>query len=100
MHMSATVSKSATVLSFFMALFHSFDIADTIMKDINDLDVLDVRDAVSGIVEMLDIIMETLIMLLFDVLEGLSSRRTLIGALEVSDEHGTQLVPGVNGSLG
>jgi hypothetical protein len=53
------------------------------MEDVNDLDVLDVRDAISSI----------------DGLEGIGSRRTLIGALEVFDEHGTQLVPGMNGSL-
>jgi hypothetical protein len=38
-------------------------------------------------------------MLLLDGLEGLGSGRALIGALEVPNEHGTQLVPGVNGSL-
>jgi hypothetical protein len=38
-------------------------------------------------------------MLMLDGLEGLDSRRTLIGALEVPDEHGTQLIPGVNESL-
>jgi hypothetical protein len=70
------------------------------MKGINDLDVLDVQDAVSSTAEMLDIIVDTLIMLLLDGLEGLDSRRTLIGALEVPNEHGTQLVPGVNESLG
>jgi hypothetical protein len=58
-----------------------------------------VQDVVSGIAEMLDIIMETLIMLLLDGLEGLGSRWTLIGALEVSNEHSTQLVLGVNGSF-
>jgi hypothetical protein len=61
---------------------------------------VDVRDTISSITEMLDIIIETLIMLLLDGLEGLGSRRTLIGALEVPDEYGTQLVPGVDGSLG
>jgi hypothetical protein len=70
------------------------------MESINNLDVLDVWDAISSIAETLDIITETLIMLLLDGLEGLSGKWTLIGALEVSDEHGTQLVPGVNGSLG
>jgi hypothetical protein len=80
-------------------LFHSFDIADAITEGVNDLDVLDVRDVVSGIAEMLDVIAETLIMLLLDGLVGLSSRRTLIGALEVPNEYGTQLVLGVNGSL-
>jgi hypothetical protein len=70
------------------------------MENINNLDVLDVRDAISGIAEMLDIITETLIMLLLDGLEGLGSRWTLICALEVPDEHGTQLVPGVNGPFG
>jgi hypothetical protein len=70
-------------------LFHSFEIADVITEGVNNLDVLDVRDAISGIAEMLDIITETLIMLLLDGLEGLVGRWTLIGALEVSDEHGT-----------
>jgi hypothetical protein len=97
MHISVTMSKSATVLGFFMALFHSFDIVYAISKVVNDLVVLDVRGVISGIAEMLDIIVETLIMLL---LEGLGSRRTLIGGLKVPDEHSTQLVPGVNGSLG
>jgi hypothetical protein len=99
MHISATVSRSATVLGLFMALFHSFDIADAITEVVDDLDVLDVWDAISGIAETLDIIVNTLIMLLLDGLEGLGSRWMLIGALEVSDEHGTQLVPGVNGSF-
>jgi hypothetical protein len=44
-----------------------------------------VQDVVSGIVEMFDIIMETLIMLLLDGLEGLGDRWTLIGVLEVPD---------------
>jgi hypothetical protein len=70
------------------------------MEGVNNLDVLDVWDAVSGIAEMLDIITETLIVLLLDGLEGLGGRWTLRGAPEVPDEHGTQLVPGVNGSFG
>jgi hypothetical protein len=40
-----------------------------------------VRDVISGIAETLDMITETLIMLLLDGLEGLGSRWTLIGAL-------------------
>jgi hypothetical protein len=52
-----------------------------------------VWDAISGIAETLDIITEIVIMLLLDGLEGLGSRQTLIGALEVPDKHGTQLVP-------
>jgi hypothetical protein len=70
-------------------LFHSFEIADAITEGVNNLDVLDVWDAVSDIAEMLDIITETLIVLLLDGLEGLGGRWTLIGALEVLDEHGT-----------
>jgi hypothetical protein len=57
-----------------------------------------VQDAISGIAEMLDIITETLIVLLLDGLEGLNGRWTLICALKVPDEHDTQVVPGVNGS--
>jgi hypothetical protein len=62
-------------------LFHSFEIADVIMEGINNLDVLDVRDVVSGIAETLDIIIETLIVLLLDGLEGLIGRWTLIGVI-------------------
>jgi hypothetical protein len=80
-------------------LFHGFEIVDANSEGVNNLDVLDVQDAISSIVETLDVITETLIMLLLDGLEGLSGRWTLIGALEVPDEHGTQLVPGVNGSF-
>jgi hypothetical protein len=60
---------------------------------------MDVRDVISGIADTFDIITETLIVLLLDGLEGLSGRWTLIGALKVPDEHGTQLVPGVDGSF-
>jgi hypothetical protein len=62
------------------------------MEGVNNLDVLDVRDVVSGIAEMFDIITETVIMLLFDGLEDLDGRWMLIGVLKVLDEHGTQLV--------
>jgi hypothetical protein len=62
-------------------LFHGFEIADAISEGINNLDVLDIWDAVSGIAEMLDIIAKTLIVLLLDGLEGLSGRWTLIGVL-------------------
>jgi hypothetical protein len=58
-----------------------------------------VWDGVPGIAEMLDIIIEILIMLLLDGLEGLGSRWMLICALEFPDEHGTQLVLVVNGSF-
>jgi hypothetical protein len=81
-------------------LFHGFEIVDAISEGVNKLDVLDVRGAISGIAETFDIIMETLVVLLLDGLEGLGGRWTLIGVLEVLDEHGTQLVPGVNGSFG
>jgi hypothetical protein len=50
---------------------------------------LDVRDTVSGIAEALDIITKTFIMPLLDDLEGLGSRRMLVGVLEVLDEHDT-----------
>jgi hypothetical protein len=81
-------------------LLYSFEITDAITKGINNLNILDVRDVISGIAEMLDIITETLIVLLLDGLEGIGGRWTFIGALEVPDEYGTQLVPGVNGSFG
>jgi hypothetical protein len=63
------------------------------MEGIDNLDVLDIRDSVPGIAEMFHVVLETLIMLLPIGLQGLCSRWTLISALEVPNEHGTQLVP-------
>jgi hypothetical protein len=57
------------------------------MKGIDDLDVLNVWDSVPGIAEIFYVILETFIMLLFDSLQNFSSRRTLVCALEVTDEH-------------
>jgi hypothetical protein len=62
-------------------LFYDFEIADAISEGINNLDVLDVWDVVSGIAETLDIITETLFVLLLDGLERLGGRWMLIGAL-------------------
>jgi hypothetical protein len=45
-------------------LLHSLDIANPVVGGIDDLDVLDVRDSVSGIVEIFHIVSEALIMLL------------------------------------
>jgi hypothetical protein len=68
---------------------HSLDIADPVMESIDDLDVLNVRDSVTDIAEMLHVVLETFVMLLPDGLQGFCCRWTLVCALEVSDEHGT-----------
>jgi hypothetical protein len=70
------------------------------MEGVDDLNVLDVEDSVPGITETFDIIAKTLVMSLLDSLEGLSSRCTLIHALKVSNKHGAQLVPGLDGCFG
>jgi hypothetical protein len=67
------------------------------MESVDDLNILDVGDSVPGIAETFDITAKTLIMSLLDSLEGLSSRWTLVRALKVSNKHGTQLVPGLDG---
>jgi hypothetical protein len=59
------------------------------VESIDDPNVLDVQDSIPVIAEVLHIIPETLIMLLFDSLQGLCGRWVLIRALEVPDEHGT-----------
>jgi hypothetical protein len=59
------------------------------MESIDDLNVLDVRDSISGITETFHVVSEALIMLLLDGLESLSSRLVLVRALKVLDEHGT-----------
>jgi hypothetical protein len=81
-------------------LLRSLDVTNSIMESIDDLDVLNVRDGVPGIVEMFHIVSKALIMLLLDGLQSLSIRWALVCTLEVPDEHGTQLVLGVDRSLG
>jgi hypothetical protein len=66
-------------------LLHSFDIVDPIPEDIDDLDVLDVRDSVPGIAETFYVVPKTLIILLLDGLQGLSSRWMLVCTLKVPD---------------
>jgi hypothetical protein len=70
-------------------LIHGVDVADSVVEVVDDLDVPDVRDSIPGVAKMFHIVQEALIMLLSDGLESLSSRWTLIRALEVLDEHGT-----------
>jgi hypothetical protein len=61
-------------------LLHGLDVADSVMEDVDDLDVLDARDSVLGVVEMFHVVSEALIMLLPDGLESLSSRWMLVCA--------------------
>jgi hypothetical protein len=55
-------------------LLHGLNVTDSVVEDIDDLDVLNVRDSVPDIVEMFHIVSEALIMLLPDGLESLSNR--------------------------
>jgi hypothetical protein len=80
-------------------LLHSLDVADPITKGIDDLNVLDVWDSVPSIAKTFHAILEAFIVLLLDGLQGLSSGWTLVRALKVPDEHGTQLVLGVDRSF-
>jgi hypothetical protein len=59
-----------------------------------------VGDSVSVIAETFDVITKTLVVSLLDGLEGLGNRGTLVRALKVSNEHDTQLVPGLDGCFG
>jgi hypothetical protein len=70
-------------------LLNSLNVVDSITESIDDLDVLDIRDGVLGIVEMFHVVPETLIILLLDGLQSLSDRWMLVCALEVPDEYGT-----------
>jgi hypothetical protein len=47
-------------------LLNNFDIANPIMKSIDDLDVLDVRDSIPCVAEMFHVVSEAFIMLLLD----------------------------------
>jgi hypothetical protein len=80
-------------ISHYFGLFHgdflnSLDIANPVIKGIDDFDVLDVRDSIPGIAKMFHLVSEAFIMLLLDGLQGFSYRRTLVRTLKVPDEHG------------
>jgi hypothetical protein len=68
---------------------HSLDITNFIVKSIDDLNVLNVRDSIPDFAEALYIVPETLIVLLLDSLHGLSCRWMLVHALKVLNEHDT-----------
>jgi hypothetical protein len=70
-------------------LLHSLDVANSVVESLDDLDVLDIRDVISSIVEIFHVVPKALIILLFDGLQSLSSRRKLIRALKVPDEYRT-----------
>jgi hypothetical protein len=70
------------------------------MKSIDDLDVLNVRGSVSSIAEIFHVISKVFIMLPLDDLQSFCYRWTLIRALEVANEKGTQLLPVVDSSFG
>jgi hypothetical protein len=70
-------------------LLHNLDIANPVTEGIDDLNVLDVQNNAPGVAKTFYVIPETLIMLMLDGLQGLSSRWTLVCALEVPDKHGT-----------
>jgi hypothetical protein len=61
----------------------SLDVTHPILEGIDDLNVLHIRDSVSSVSEIFHIILEALIMLLLDGLQGFSRG----WALEVADEH-------------
>jgi hypothetical protein len=70
-------------------LLHSLDMVDPITEDIDDLDVLNARDSIPGIIETFHVVPEALIMLLLYGLQAPNSRWMLICTLKVLDEHGT-----------
>jgi hypothetical protein len=55
-------------------LLHSLDVTDSVTESIDDLNVLNIQDGISGVVEMFHIVPEALIMLLLDGLQSLSNR--------------------------
>jgi hypothetical protein len=81
-------------------LLHSLDVTDSITESIDDLYVMYVQDGVPGIVETFHVVPDALIMLLLDGLQSLGGRWMFVCTQEVPDEYGTQLLPGVDRSLG
>jgi hypothetical protein len=89
MHTLATVSKSATVLGFFMAISHTVLMSLASSRKALMISILDIRDGVPSVAETFYVVTEALIMLLLYGLQCLGSRWMLIHALKVLDKHGT-----------
>ncbi len=70
-------------------ILYSLDVTAFIVKDVDDLDILNIQDSVPSIAEIFHVVPEALIMLLLDGLQSLSNRWMLVHALKVPDEHGT-----------
>jgi hypothetical protein len=70
-------------------LFDSPNIADPVTKGVDDFDVLDIRDNISGVAEMFYVLPETFIKLLLDCLQGFSTWGSLVRVLKVPNEYGT-----------
>jgi hypothetical protein len=70
-------------------LLHGLDVADFVAEGVDDLDVLNVRSSIPNVVEIFHVVPEALIKLLLDGLQCLSSRWTLVRALEIPEELGT-----------
>jgi hypothetical protein len=81
-------------------LLHSLNVADSVVEGVDYLNVLDIRDNIPGVAEIFHIVLKSLIMLLPDGLQSLSSRWTLVRALKVPNKHSTLLVLDVDRSLG
>jgi hypothetical protein len=77
-------------------LLHGLDVADSVTEGIDGLDVLDIRDSVPGVAETFHVVPEAFIIFLSYGLQSLSSRRMLVRALEVPDEHDIYLVLSVD----
>jgi hypothetical protein len=80
-------------------LLHGLDVTDSVTESTDDLDVLDVQGGIPRVAEIFHVVLEALIMFLFDGVQSLSSRWTLVCTLEVLDEHGIELVPSVDRSI-
>jgi hypothetical protein len=91
--LNACVSDREQICHY-LGLFHSnllnsLDVVTSIVKGIDDLDVLDIRGSVPSAAKIFQVVPEDFIMLLSHNLQSLSSRWMLIHALEVPDEHDT-----------
>jgi hypothetical protein len=68
--LNACVSDREQIDHHFMLLhgnlLHNLDVSDSVVKCVDDLDILDIWDSVPGIAEMIHVVPKALIMLLPD----------------------------------
>jgi hypothetical protein len=93
MTMHAIESECLTSIDHCLGFLHcdlnSLDATHPVVKDINDFDVLDIRDSIPDVTKMFYVVQEVFIMLLLDGFQGFNYGWMLVRTMKIFNEHDT-----------